>query len=369
MKFKNLHFAYIVIAILGIATLTSNSGGKMGAFSSGCGDSGCHGSSSNNTIVSMKFDGTTTIGAYTPGKKYAIVLSLDNSDFIGATSAKAGFDLKFSLGTLSNTPSGTMLMGTELHHTTPKAITAADGGTTFSFDWTAPAKGAGNVTINIAGNLVNGNGMSTGDVWNTKIISLTEDPGIVIKKPGISSTITAASITTTGASISTQINPNNGPSVAEVQYGLTTSYGSTKAMTPDSFKGSTSLAASATLTGLTPNTTYNYRIKASNSAGDSLSANKTFKTNSAGAAILNTNELAINLYPNPSSDYAIISSNDLTSINEIVAVNMSGRRFSLPIIHTQSDQIRLNTSGLSKGKYFIQIKSGDKTSSLPLLID
>jgi hypothetical protein len=92
-------------------------------------------------------------------------------------------------------------------------------------------------------------------------------------------------------------------------------------------------------------------------------------TEEPGAAILTSNELAINLYPNPSSDFAIISGNDLTSINEIVAVNMSGRRFSLPIIHTKSGQIRLNTSGLSKGKYFIQIQSGDKTSSLPLLID
>lgn len=369
MKFKNLHFAYIIIAAFGFLTLLSNSGGKSGSFSTGCGGTGCHGSSSNNTVVAMKFDGSTSLGAYTPGKKYTIILDVSNSDFLNSTTAKVGFDLNFTSGTISNEPSGTMKMGTELHHTTPKAIIPADAGVTFTFDWTAPAKNTGVVTINIAANMVNGNAVTTGDVWNTKIVTLTEDPGIVIKKPGISSTITAASITTTGAAISTQINPNNGPSVAEVQYGTSTSYGSTKAMSPDSFKGSTSLAASASLTGLTPNTTYNYRIKASNSAGDSLSANKTFKTNAAGAAILTTNELAINLYPNPSSDYAIVSGEDLTSINEIVAVNMSGRRFSLPIIHAKSDQIKMNTSGLSKGKYFIQIQSGHKTSSLPLLID
>ena len=265
MKFKNLHFAYIIVAILGIVTLTSNSTGKMGVYTAGCGSAaGCHGGDSNLTVISMEFDGNKNVKTYTPSKKYAVNLSFQNSKFTGNPYARAGFNLNFSSGTLTNTPIGTKLIGKELLHTTPKALTTSDASVTFSFDWTAPEKSTGTVTINIAGNMVNGTGMATGDWPNTKIISLKED---------------------------------------------------------------------------------------------------------AGSAIMTVNDLSINLYPNQSSDYIIISGDDLTSVKNISAVSMSGKRFSLPIIYSKSDQIRLNTGGLSKGKYFVQIQLGDRTSSLPLLID
>jgi hypothetical protein len=464
MKLNKLHIIYIFVATIGLWTLSSNSTGIKGVSTTGCGG-GCHGTINSATSISMDFDGNSSLTSYTPGKKYTIVLNIDNSNLIGTATAKAGFDLNFSSGTLSNTPAGTALTARELNHTTPKAMTS--GSASFTFDWTAPAAGSGNVTINIAANGVNGTGDVTGDAWNLKTISLTE---LVTTKASISSVASAAitstdatinaqinangsnttaevqyglttaygstkamspasitgttntaatasltgltpnttynyrikatnskgdsfsvnstfktntvagplakississtSITVNSATINAQINANGSNTTAEVQYGLTTSYGSTKAMTPATITGTANTAATASLTGLTANTTYNYRIKASNSAGDTLIANNTFKTNSAGSAILNTANGAINLHPNPSSDYTIISGDDLSLVKDIVAVNMSGKRFSLPIVYTKSDQIKLNTSGLSKGKYFIQIQSGDKTSALPLLID
>ncbi|MBL7790200.1 MAG: fibronectin type III domain-containing protein [Chitinophagales bacterium] len=365
MKFNKLHIIYFFFVVTAYFTLISKKDGISNVSSTGCGGTGCHGSTANSaTTISMDFDGNSSLTSYTPGKKYAVVLEVANSNLIGVGTAKAGFDLNFSAGTLSATPSGTMLMTRELHHTTPKAMT--NGSATFSFDWTAPAAGSGTVTINIAANGVNGTGDANGDAWNIKTIPLTEF--IAPKKANIS-TIASSAITTTTATISAQINANGNATSAEVQYGTTTAYGATKAMTPASITGSANTAATAALTGLTPNTTYNYRIKATNTAGDSLSANSTFKTNSAGAAILNNSGGTINLYPNPSSDYAIISGDALNQAKEIIAVNMSGMRFSLPIVYAKSDQIKINTSGLSKGKYFIQIPSGDKTSNLPLLID
>jgi len=360
MRFKNLHIGCFIIAVIGIMTLTSNAGGKMGVSTSGCGVSGCHGNQNTATSISMDFDGNSSLTSYTPGKKYTIVLSIDNSNLIGVANAKAGFDLQFSAGTISNNPSGTMIMSNkELHHTTPKAMTS--GSATFTFDWTAPAAASGTVTINIAANGVNGNLNESGDAWNLKTITLTEF--IAPKKANIS-TITSSGIATTTATINAQINANGNSTTAEVQYGLTTSYGSTKAMTPSSITGSSNTAATASLTGLTPNTTYNYRIKATNTAGDSLSANNTFKTNSAGSAILSSDQEALLIFPNPSTDYVTIKGQNLSSAKEITLVDMSGKKIVLPTSKNGFDEIKLNTSALYKGLYYIRFDS----KSYPLVI-
>ncbi len=352
MKLNKLHIIYIFVAAIGLWTLPSNSTGKMGVSTTGCGGGGCHGTINSATSISMDFDGNSSLTSYTPGKKYTIVLNIDNSNLIGTATAKAGFDLNFSSGTLSNTPAGTMLMTRELHHTTPKAMT--------------PAAGSGNVTINIAANGVNGTGNETGDAWNIKTISLTEF--IAPKKANISA-VASASITTTSATINAQVNANGNASSAEVQYGLTTAYGSTKAMTPASITGTTNTAVTASLTGLTANTTYNYRIKTNNIAGDSLSANSTFKTTSAGAAVFNSEEMTVTVYPNPSADFVIIRGQEVHKFKEITLINMSGKRVSVPVTQINSQEIKLNTVSLSKGMYYIQLNSKNYSKSFPLVIE
>jgi hypothetical protein len=364
MKLNKLHIIYIFVAAIGLWTLPSNSTGKMGVSTTGCGGVGCHGTVNSATSISMDFDGNSSLTSYTPGKKYTIVLNIDNSNLIGTATAKAGFDLNFSSGTLSNTPAGTMLMTRELHHTTPKAMTS--GSASFTFDWTAPAAGSGNVTINIAANGVNGTGDANGDAWNLKTISLTEF--IAPKKANISA-VTSASITTTSATINAQVNANGNATTAEVQYGLTTAYGSTKAMTPASITGTTNTAVTASLTGLTANTTYNYRIKSNNTAGDSLSANSTFKTTSAGAAVFNSEEMTITVYPNPSADFVIIHGQEVHKFKEITLINMSGKRVSVPVTQINSEEIKLNTVSLSKGMYYIQLNSKNYSKSFPLVIE
>ncbi len=86
--------------------------------------------------------------------------------------------------------------------------------------------------------------------------------------PSISS-ISVSNITTTGATITYTTNESV---TSQVQYGLTTSYGSTQ-----SSGGTTS--HSVTLSNLTPNTAYSYRISATDSASNNtLSTNQTFTT-------------------------------------------------------------------------------------------
>jgi hypothetical protein len=114
----------------------------------------------------------------------------------------------------------------EMHHTTPKALSS--GTTNFTFDWTAPAAGSGNAVFNIAGNIVNGDNGTNGDAWDKTTKTLTEEVSTIVKKATIT-TIVSSAITNTGATISAQINANNASTAAEVQYGTTTTYGTTKA--------------------------------------------------------------------------------------------------------------------------------------------
>lgn len=92
-----------------------------------------------------------------------------------------------------------------------------------------------------------------------------------------------ASSTTTDATINAFVNPKNSPTQYHFEYGTDTSYGAT---TPDGDAGSGmgDNDMSATLTGLTPGTTYHYRVVADNGTGGPVDgADATFTTAPAEA--------------------------------------------------------------------------------------
>ena len=85
---------------------------------------------------------------------------------------------------------------------------------------------------------------------------------------------TATNITGTSATITWTTNE---PATSQVDYGLTTSYGST---TP--LDSNLVTSHSVVLTGLAPNTTYNFRVRSADAAGNErVSANSTFRTTAA----------------------------------------------------------------------------------------
>ena len=87
----------------------------------------------------------------------------------------------------------------------------------------------------------------------------------------------ASSITQSGATVSGTVNPNGQSTTYSFQYGTTTSYGSaTSSQVAGS--GNTAVNVSATLTGLSPGTTYHYRITATNAAGTAYGSDLTFTT-------------------------------------------------------------------------------------------
>jgi uncharacterized repeat protein (TIGR01451 family) len=107
---------------------------------------------------------------------------------------------------------------------------------------------------------------------------------LVITYPtGPSATTQAASgVTLNQATLNGSVTPNDAAVSVSFEYGLTTSYGSSVSATPATLPaGTTASAVSASLSGLTPGTTYHYRVVASGSAGSSYGADATFTTQPA----------------------------------------------------------------------------------------
>ena len=93
----------------------------------------------------------------------------------------------------------------------------------------------------------------------------------------------ATDITSTGATVTGSVSPGGDPTTYFFQYGTTTAYGS---QTPnDTANGNATKSVKADLTGLAPNTTYHYRLVATNATGTSTGADMTFKTGGAALTI------------------------------------------------------------------------------------
>jgi hypothetical protein len=121
-------------------------------------------------------------------------------------------------------------------------------------------------------------------------------------------TLAASSIMATSAQMNGTVNPNGATSEAVFQYGTTTSYGNS---TQPQFNIISSTSISCTLSGLTPNTTYHYRIMASNSGGDSYGSDVSFTTSATAPSVTTTE--ASSITPNSASLTASVAPNGATT--------------------------------------------------------
>jgi hypothetical protein len=108
------------------------------------------------------------------------------------------------------------------------------------------------------------------------------DIGAYEATPPFVQTLAASGVTQTAATLNGTVNPDNLATTYHFEYGLTTAYGSS---TPTQSAGSdfAGHSESAAISGLSPGTTYHYRIVATNAIGTSDGADMTFKTASPPA--------------------------------------------------------------------------------------
>jgi uncharacterized protein (TIGR02145 family) len=144
---------------------------------------------------------------------------------------------------------------------------------------TSDSEGPGSFTSNLTSLIPNTNYFVRAYATNSKGTSYGSTVSFQTSgaKPSIT-TSNASHITTSSASLSGIVNPNSMTTTVTFEYGLTTNYGNIKTAIQGPVNGSTLTDVSAELTGLSPETTYHYRINATNEIGTSSSYDFTFTT-------------------------------------------------------------------------------------------
>jgi hypothetical protein len=283
----------IVLVILQMG-ISSNNAGAGGYATNGC---TCHGVQSSLTILTLT--GIPTTG-YVLGTTYTLTATVNNS-----AKTKAGFDIGVNNGTLI-AGAGTTVSGSSVTHNGGKIM--ASGVASWTFQWTAPATGSSTV-FTFAGNATNNDGGTSGDAWAK--LPFTFNAAVVATAPSISG-IATSGITTNSANGSASVNANGASTTITVEYGTTTSYGSTTAATPNPVIGSFNTPITFSFTGTT-NTLYHYRIVATNSAGTTNSPDQTFTTLPIIAAPSITNIVTSNISTNSANGSASINANNAST--------------------------------------------------------
>jgi uncharacterized protein (TIGR02145 family) len=88
----------------------------------------------------------------------------------------------------------------------------------------------------------------------------------------------ASSITINSATLNGTVNPNSLPTTITFNWGMTLDYSDTISATQSPTNGNSFINVSALLSGLNPNITYHFRVKATNELGTTWSDDMTFTT-------------------------------------------------------------------------------------------
>src|SRR4051812_17459359 len=99
----------------------------------------------------------------------------------------------------------------------------------------------------------------------------------------------------TSATLNGTVNPKASTTSFKFDYGKTNTYGSTSGLVGVG-SGNANVPVTANINGLTANTTYHFRLVATNTNGTSMTGDRTFKTNQAGVPAAG---LALAATPNP----------------------------------------------------------------------
>jgi hypothetical protein len=165
------------------------------------------------------------------------------------------------------------------------AFSTVDGSSTAFSGLAAidPASGAVDTTLNPRIGQINALAYSGSDLsigGNFSRVGANTDLNFAqFAEPPAPTVVTGASsaISASGATVAGTVNPNGVATTYVFEYGPSLSFGSVTTRTSGG-SGTTAVPVSATLTGLTSNTTYYYRLVAKTSAGETFGAVASFST-------------------------------------------------------------------------------------------
>ncbi len=212
-------------------------------------------------------------------------------------------------------------------------LTGLNQGTTYHFRVTASNQG----------------GTSNG---NDKTFTTYQEPS--------ATTLDASAVTNTTATLNGSVNANNYSTVVTFEYGLTTSYGSTADAIQSPVTGNLSIPVSSGITGLSPGTTYYFRIKAVNVGGTVYSTGLSFKTNEAPEA--NTGS-ASSVTQNSAILNASVNAHDLSTIVTFEYGSTTGYGLSVtasqsPVAGSSDTPVSAAISGLNASStYHFRVKA------------
>ena len=147
-----------------------------------------------------------------------------------------------------------------------------------------PSPGSGSIPVAVSAALT---GLTANTTYHFRI-SATNPGGTskgsdetlkTLLSPPTVETKAASLVTPATATLNATVNPNGGEvTECKLEYGTTNAYGSSAPCVPSPGSGESAVAVSASVTGLSPNSTYHFRISATNAGGTSKGSDETFKT-------------------------------------------------------------------------------------------
>lgn len=148
--------------------------GSPGDGNNTCAISGCHTGSAVQTRPGI-ITSNIPVEGYTPGQKYTITATTRSTrnNFGFQISPQSMSGTLLGVMTITN-PSETKLTGAGKYITHTNTATGVNGVKSWSFDWTAPAVGTGNVTFYGCFNYANGDGGTFGDSIVRSTLVVTE---------------------------------------------------------------------------------------------------------------------------------------------------------------------------------------------------
>ncbi|MBP7075848.1 MAG: T9SS type A sorting domain-containing protein [Bacteroidales bacterium] len=116
------------------------------------------------------------------------------------------------------------------------------------------------------------------DAYRTNYIGYTEVPTSLIPAAPLAITLPATAIGSETATLNGSVNAFEIPTTVSFEYGTSTSYSASVIAVPETVNVNGAENVSAAITGLLPNTTYHFRVKAENENGTAYGQDLTFTT-------------------------------------------------------------------------------------------